>query len=65
MMEHLEDIVKWEEGTLSEQDTVNLFQKLINEGHAWRLQGFYGAMATTLIDEGLCFLPDSKEPTNI
>jgi hypothetical protein len=46
----------WEEGELIEKDTIKLFQYLIDEGHAWDLQGFYGRMAEELIEAGYCTL---------
>jgi hypothetical protein len=53
-MDQLDRMVQWEEGDLSEEDTVVLFQELIDSGLAWRLQGCYGRMAQSLINNGLC-----------
>lgn len=50
----IEQIIAFEDGTLSEDDTISLFQELINTGQAWSLQGFYGRTAAALIDAGLC-----------
>lgn len=49
-----EKIVDYESGRLSDDDTVELFQTLIDNGMAWTLQGMYGRMAMRLIDAGLC-----------
>ena len=46
-------LIKFEEGQMEEQETLDFFQDLINTGMAWRLQGYYGRMATHLIDQGL------------
>ena len=46
-------IEKYERGELSWQDTVQLFQELIDEGHACRLQGCYGRFEWTLLEEDL------------
>lgn len=46
-------LIKFEEGQMEEQETLDFFQDLINTGMAWRLQGYYGRMAAHLIDQGL------------
>jgi len=48
------DIIAFECGELSEEETIVLFQKLIDNGMAWTLQGSYGRTAKALIDAGLC-----------
>lgn len=53
-MSQLDKMVAWEEGELGQEETVELFQGLIDEGLCWRLQGYYGRMAQALIDQGLC-----------
>lgn len=47
------NIVAYEEGRLSEPQTIKLFQHLENTGLAYQLQGMYGRMATSLIGAGL------------
>ena len=52
-MDQFDMMMAWEEGTLSDEDTVTLFQALVDNGMAWTLQGFYGRQAMALIDAGL------------
>ncbi len=54
-------IMAFEGGDLaSEEELVEGFQHLIDSGHAWTLQGFYGRTAAALIDAGLCTDPREK-----
>jgi len=46
-------IIEYEQGTLSDEETIDLFQELVNSGRAWSLQGHYGRTAQALIDAGL------------
>lgn len=38
----------------SQEEIVEAFQALIDSGDAWRLQGWYGRSAASLIAQGLC-----------
>ena len=46
-------IISYEEGELSNEEIIELFQYLVDEEMAWILQGHYGRTATHLIDKGL------------
>lgn len=46
-------IIAFENGELGEDETLELFQHLVDSGLAWKLQGSYGRMAQNLIDQGL------------
>lgn len=54
----VDKIIAYESGNLSDDDTVALFQDLVDTGLAWSLQGHYGRTATTLIDAGLVNPPE-------
>ena len=43
----------------TDDEMVQAVQTLIDNGDAWRLQGFYGRLAVTFINNGLCTRPDS------
>jgi hypothetical protein len=51
------DIIEYESGDMTQERAVEFFQKLIDSGLAWKLQGSYGRFAVTLIEAGLCHLP--------
>jgi len=51
-------IIAFESGELNEEGVIELFQHLVNNGHAWQLQGFYGRTARHLIDQGLVTEPE-------
>ena len=53
-------IVQYENGELNDEETIELFQELINTGLAWQLQGHYGRFATELLEEGFCEHPNEE-----
>ena len=52
------NIIAYEQDELDYDDTVELFQQLIDNGMAWTLQGSYGRMAARLIKAGICHPAD-------
>lgn len=56
-MNQLDSIIAYEQGDLGEEETIKLFQYLVDTGLAWQLQGSYGRTAKALIEAGLVTLP--------
>lgn len=57
MLPDISKITAYENGELSEEETLELFQQLVDSGVAWQLQGSYGRMAASLIEQGLIHIP--------
>jgi len=50
-------LIAFEQGALSEEQVIDLFQDLIDSGTVWELQGTYGRTALSLIEHGYCTDP--------
>ena len=53
-MDQVSKIMAFESGELDEEGIIELFQELIDSGLVWQLQGSYGRMASSLIENGYC-----------
>ena len=56
----VEKIMKFENGEMNQEETIDFFQEIINSGLVWELQGFYGRQAMELIEENLCTEPPQE-----
>jgi hypothetical protein len=54
MVDTVDKIMRYEGGEMDDDEIIEFFQELIDNGLAWRLQGHYGRMATRLIEAGYC-----------
>ena len=53
-------IIAFEQGDLTEEKVIELFQHLVDTGLAWQLQGSYGRAAAHLIEAGLVTRPEGS-----
>ena len=53
-MDQVSKIMAFESGGREFDATVEVFQELIDSGLVWQLQGSYGRMASSLIENGYC-----------
>ncbi len=54
MIPSIEFIINFESGNATHEETISEFQKMIDTGVVWHLQGFYGRTAAQLIEAGYC-----------
>lgn len=57
-VEIINEIIRYERNELDEDQFIDLFQRLVDTGLAWTLQGHYGRTATALIEAGLIKPPE-------
>lgn len=55
------EIMEYESGDMSDERMITFFQKLIDSGMAWSLQGHYGRTAQALIDGGYCHRKETSD----
>jgi hypothetical protein len=51
-------LIAYEQGALGQDQTVELFQDLVDTGLAWELQGSYGRTALHLAEAGEIVIPE-------
>lgn len=55
------DILRYEQGELDNDEVVEFFQKLVDTGLAYTLQGHYGRTAEALIQSGWITAPEKAK----
>jgi len=53
----MNSIARYELGEMTEDETIEFFQDLVDTGLAWKLQGSYGRTAKALISYGWVSTP--------
>ena len=54
MNDIIDKIIAYENGEMTDSEIAEFFQKLLDSGLIFKLQGSYQRMAYNLIDEGIC-----------
>jgi len=57
-MDMVGDIVAYENGEMGEEEVIDFFQRLLDTGMVYHLQGSYQRTATALLDAGKLTYPD-------
>lgn len=55
-----DQILRFESGTLGDEELVPMFQALVDTGLAWQLQGSYGRMAHDMLEAGFIHTRDNS-----
>ena len=56
-MRVVDQLIAYEEGQLTEDQEIALFEHLVETGMCWQMQGHYQRVAATLIEAGLISSP--------
>ena len=51
-MPDIDKIMAYENGELDDDETIALFQSMLDDGTVWQLQGHYSRTATALLNQG-------------
>ena len=62
-MRLVDQLIAYEEGQVTQDEEVALFEHLVETGVCWQLSGHYQRVAATLIEAGLIRPPEQTEGT--
>ena len=65
MSDVVDKIIAFENNELGDEETISLFQELIDSGQVWHMQGAYGRSAVRLVNAGLCTLPEPYQAVSV
>ena len=54
MSDTVDFIIRYEGGEVTDDEVIENFQRMIDDGSVWGLQGSYGRFAAYLIEQGYC-----------
>ena len=57
----IEKLGAYENDEMSQDETIEFFQMLVDTGAAWKLQGHYGRVAEALIESGMVQRPEEEK----
>lgn len=61
MSELAGELADYEDGRLDDGQVITLFQRLVDTGLAWQLQGSYGRTASMLLLQGHVTRPEDRQ----
>lgn len=59
-MVNVNDVIAWESGEMTAEQERKFFQKMVNDGSVWSLQGMYGRRAMDLLNAGIIKYPKKR-----
>ena len=60
-MPDLDKIMAYENGELDNDESIALFQSMLDDGSVWQLQGHYGRTAVAMLEQGLIAKTEHRE----
>ena len=64
-MQLVDQLIAYEEGQITDDEEIALFQHLIDTGECWQLQGHYQRVGATLIEAGLIKPPEWAKASSL